>query len=172
MSLDLSYNPETFKLGQIGRFFATRDLEILRMTLKNNRAPLICPFKLYASFRNHQWISIWVTVRKRTNWVLTFVTLIFDLWLWPSTWTSLLSLVITPENFMMIRWQEHSKKSLTGGRTDLFQYEQTHNMYRRTDGLNHSYSCLVVAKNISFILNSCFNFRKCIDKHPSLVSHA
>ena len=31
-------------------FFASCDLEILRTTLKNNRAPLLYPFKLYASF--------------------------------------------------------------------------------------------------------------------------
>ena len=118
MSLDLSYSPETLKLGQIWRFFASCDLEILRMTLKNNRAPLLCPFKIYASFSSHQWIPTWVTVRKRTNWVLTSVTLTFDLWLWAFAWTSLLSLVITPENFMMIRWQEHSQKGVMGGRTD------------------------------------------------------
>ena len=42
--------------------------------------------------------------------VVTSVTLTFDLW--PFAWTSLLSLVITPENFMMIRW-EHSQKGVT-----------------------------------------------------------
>ena len=35
---------------------------------------------------------------------MTSVTLTFDLWPWPFAWTSLLSLVITPENFVMIRW--------------------------------------------------------------------
>ena len=48
--------------------------------LEKNRAPLIYPLKLYASFGSHRWIPIWVTVRKRTNWVLTSVTLTFDLW--------------------------------------------------------------------------------------------
>ena len=48
--------------------------------LENNRAPLLCPLKLYASFGSHRLIPIWVTVLKRTNWVLTSVTLIFDLW--------------------------------------------------------------------------------------------
>ena len=37
----------------------------LIMTLKNNRAPLLCYFKLYASFRSHWWIQAGVTVRKR-----------------------------------------------------------------------------------------------------------
>ena len=35
------------------------------MTLKNNRAPLLCCFKLCASFHSHQWIQAGVTVRKR-----------------------------------------------------------------------------------------------------------
>ena len=39
------------------------------MTLKNNRAPLLCYFKLYASFHSHQWIQAGVTVRKRPIWV-------------------------------------------------------------------------------------------------------
>ena len=66
------------------------------------------------------WIQTGVTVRKGLNWVLTSVTLTFDLWPWPLAWTSLLSMVITPENFM-IRWQEHSKKVWqvdTGRQTD------------------------------------------------------
>ena len=51
-------------------------------------------------------------------WVVTTVTLTFDFWPWPFAWTLLCSLVITPENFMMIRWWEHSEKGVTDGRTD------------------------------------------------------
>ena len=40
------------------------DLEIWLMTLKNNRAPLLCYFKLCASFHSHLWIQTGVTVRK------------------------------------------------------------------------------------------------------------
>ena len=40
-----------------------------RMTLKNNRAPFLCYFKLCASFRSHWWIQTLVTVRKRPIWV-------------------------------------------------------------------------------------------------------
>ena len=69
------------------------------------------------------WIQIGVTVRKRLSWVLTSVTLTFDLWPWPLAWTLLLSMVITPENFMMIRWPEHSQKGVTDRQTD-----------RQTDG--------------------------------------
>ena len=46
------------------------------------------------------------------------MTLTFDLWPWPFAWTSLLSLVITPANFMMIRWWEHGEKGVTDGQTD------------------------------------------------------
>ena len=41
-----------------------------------------------------------------------------DLWPWPFAWTSCLSMVITPENFRMIRWQEHCQKGVTDGQTD------------------------------------------------------
>ena len=149
MGLDLSYSPEPLKLGRTWRLFASCDLEILRMTLKNNKPPLLCPFKLYASFGTYWWIPIWVTVRKRTNWVLTSVTLTFDPWPWPFAWTSFLSRVITPENFMMIRWQDHSEKGVTDGRTD-----------RRTDGQDHSYSCLVAAKKHDDIDILPFHFRR------------
>ena len=52
---------------------------------KNNRAPLLCYFKLFASFRSHWWIQTGVTVRKRLIWVnidafLSRVTLKFNGW--------------------------------------------------------------------------------------------
>ena len=111
-------SPETPNLGQIQRFLEPCDLEIWRMTFKNNRAPLLSIIKLYASFHCHIWIQTGVRVRKRLSWVLTSVTLTFDLWPWPFAWTSLLTMVITPENFMMIRWWEHGEKGGTDGRTD------------------------------------------------------
>ena len=64
------------------------------------------------------WIQTGVTVRKQLSWVVTSVTLTFDLWPWPFAWTLLWSLAITPEKFMMIRWWEHSQKGVTDGRTD------------------------------------------------------
>ena len=118
MNSNWSYSPETPNLGQIWRFLEPCDLEIWRMTLKNNRAPLLSNIKLYASFYHHMRIQTGVTVRKRLSWVVTSVTLTFDLWPWPFAWTLLWSLVITPENFMMIRWGEHSQKGVTDGRTD------------------------------------------------------
>ena len=86
------------------------------MTLKNNRAPLLSNIKLYASLHHHMWIQTGVTVRKRLSWVVTSVTLTFDLW--PFAWTLRWSLVITPVNVMMIRWWEHSQKGVTDRRTD------------------------------------------------------
>ena len=118
MNSNWSYSPETPNLGQIRRFLEPCDLEIWRMTLKNNRAPLLSIIKLYASFHHHMWIQTGVTVRKRLSWVVTSVTLTYDLWPWPFAWTSLLSLVITPENFMMIWWWEHSQKGVTDRQTD------------------------------------------------------
>ena len=72
-------------LGQIRRFLELCDLEIGRMTLKNKSAPLLCYFKLYASFRSHRWIE--AGVRKRQIWVKIYnffsrVTLQFDVWPW------------------------------------------------------------------------------------------
>ena len=136
MNSNWSYSPETPNLGQTRRILAPCDLEIRRMTFKNNRAPLLSNIKLYVSFHHHLWIQTGVTVRKRLSWVMTSVTLTFDLWAWPFAWTLPWSLMITPENFMMIWWWEHSQKGVTDRQTD-----------RQTDRKYHSLSCLVAAKN-------------------------
>ena len=86
--------------------------------LEKNRAPLLCYFKLCASFHHHMWIWTGVTVQKRLSWVMTSVTLTFYLWPWPFVWTSLLSLVITSKNFVMMRWWEQSQKGVTDRQTD------------------------------------------------------
>ena len=93
----LELKSETPNLGQICRFLAPCDL--WQMTFKNNRAPLLSNIKLYVSFHHHMWIQTRVTVRKRLSWVVTSVTLTFDLWPWPFAWTLPWSLVITPEKF-------------------------------------------------------------------------
>ena len=72
---------------KIDNFFEPCDLAIWRMTLKNNKAPLLCHFKLCASFCSHWWIETGVTVRKRPIWVKfdnyqSRVTLNFDGWPW------------------------------------------------------------------------------------------
>ena len=84
---NLSYSPETPNLGQNRRFFWPCDLRTWQMTLKNNRAPLLCYFKLWASFRSHWWIQTGVTVRKRPIWVKfndfsSRATFKFDGWPW------------------------------------------------------------------------------------------
>ena len=119
------------------------------MTLKNNRAPLLSNFKLCASFHHHMWIQTGVTVRKRLSRMLTSVTLTFDLWPWPFARTSLLSLVITPEIFMMIRWWKHSQKGVTDGQTD----RQTN---RQTDWTIHraAWSQLKIIRHLFYITSS------------------
>ena len=124
MNSNWSYSQETPNLGQIRRFSEPCDLEIWRMTLKNNRAPLLSIIKPYAWLHHHMCIQSGVTVRKRLSLVVTSVTLTFDLWPWPFAWTSVLSLVLTPENFVMIQWWEHSQKGVTADRQ----------ADRRTDG--------------------------------------
>ena len=115
-------------------------VEIPQMTLKNNKAHPLSIIKLCASFYRHAWTQIWVMVRKRLCWVLTTVTLTFDLWPCPFAWTSLLSLVINHENSMMIRWGKYSEEGVTERRTD-----------GRTDGLNHSKICLVAFKSLKYV---------------------
>ena len=73
------------KLDQICRFFSPCDLEIWWMNPKNNRAPLLCYFKLFASFRSHWWIQTGITVLKSLIWVkiydfLSRATLKLDGW--------------------------------------------------------------------------------------------
>ena len=72
---------------KIGNFFVPRNLQIWRMTLRNNRAPLLYPIKLCASFQSHRWIQTGVTVQKcsirdKIGDFLSCVTLKFDGWPW------------------------------------------------------------------------------------------
>ena len=59
-------SPEMLNSGQNRRYFVPCDLEIWWMPLKNYRAPLLCCFKLCASFHSYWWIQTGVTVRKRS----------------------------------------------------------------------------------------------------------
>ena len=75
------------QFGSKSTFFYPCDLEIWRMTLKNNRTPLLCSFKLCASFHSHWWIQTGVTIRKRSIWIKIndfFIRVIskFDEWPW------------------------------------------------------------------------------------------
>ena len=64
-----AYRPETPNLGKNLWCFVPCDLEIWWMTMENNRASLLCCFKLCATFHSHWWIQTEVTVRKRPIWV-------------------------------------------------------------------------------------------------------
>ena len=88
--LQTAYSPETPNLGQNRWCFVPCDLEIWWMTLENNRASLLCCFKLCATFHSHWWIQTGFTVRKRPIWVKfdefkSYVTLKFDVWPWKTT---------------------------------------------------------------------------------------
>ena len=69
-------------------FFSPCDPEIWWTTPKNNRAPLLSYFKLFASFRSHWCIQTGVTVRKRLIWVKIDAWVKIDVTLkfygWPS----------------------------------------------------------------------------------------
>ena len=68
-------------------FLSRVTLKFDRWPLKSNRAPLLCYFKLWASFRSHLWIQTGVTVRKHPSQIkisdfLSHVTFKFDGWPW------------------------------------------------------------------------------------------
>ena len=119
MDLKWSYSLEKFNLCQYHWFFSLWDLQIWWMTSVNKRVLFystsssvnyfvaICEIKLELQSGNAQI---------GTKFVLTSVTLTFDFW--PFAWTSLLSMVISPENFMMIQWQKHCEKGVTDRQTN------------------------------------------------------
>ena len=113
---------------------------------------------VHQSYVNSNWSY------SRLSWVVTSVTLTFDLWPWPFAWTSLLSLVITPENFMMIGWWEHSQKGVTDRRTDGRTDRQTDGQTdRRTDWTIHR-AAWSQLKNIilTMSLSSCHSPLHCL----------
>ena len=127
---NLSYSPETPNLGQNCRFLSHVTLKFdgrprkitrhffyttlsfvhhfkamgeLKLELKSESAPLLSNTNLGASFHRHMRFQTGVTVRKRLNGAMTSVTFTFHRWHWPFAPTSRLSMVITTENFRMIR---------------------------------------------------------------------
>ena len=113
------------------------------MTLKNNRAPLLCCFQLCAWFHCHMWIQTGVRVRKRKVGC-------WPLWLWPLTLTFCMDITsdhgnnsskFHDDDTMMGTWWKRCDR-----RTDRQTDGQTDG---RTDGLNQSYSCFVAAKTIA-----------------------
>ena len=65
------------QFGSKSAIFVPCDLEIWRMTLKNNRVPLLCCFKLCVSFQTG------VNVQKRSIWVK--IDDFFPMWPWNLT---------------------------------------------------------------------------------------
>ena len=53
------------QFGSNSAILVSCELKIWQMTLKNNRAPVLCSCKLCASFHSHWWIQTGVTVRMR-----------------------------------------------------------------------------------------------------------
>ena len=131
---NLSYSLETLNLSQNRWFFGQCDLEIWPMASKDNRAPLLCYCKICASFGAHLWIQTGVAIRKQPNWGKIYFDLC-DLDLWPLSLTFCMDIIITPENFMMIWWQENCEKGVTDTWTK-----------------KCSYSCFVAAKNMTLKL--------------------
>ena len=76
-----------FKLDSNSRFFSPCDLEIWWMTPKNNRAPFLCYFKLFASFHSYWWIQLELQSRnanlgQNQRFFFSRVTFKLDRWLW------------------------------------------------------------------------------------------
>ena len=69
MKSNWSYSPEMPNSGQSQWFYVLCQLKIWWMTLKNNKAPLLCYFKFCASFCSHLWNQTGVIVQKRPNWI-------------------------------------------------------------------------------------------------------
>ena len=65
-----------------GDFLSPVTLKYDRWPWKINRIPLLCYFKLCASFRSHLWIGTGVMVRKKPK---LGQNLLWPLWPWPLT---------------------------------------------------------------------------------------
>ena len=86
--------------------------------------PLLYYFKLCAPFHSHWWIQTGVTVRILPKLGQNLFWPLWP-WPWPFAWSSLLSMVITHKNFIVIQWEEHCENGVTDGRTDRWIDGQT-----------------------------------------------
>ena len=84
-----SYSPETPNLGQIRRFLAPCDLEIYRMTFKNNKQRQAI-YIISSSYVNSNWSYSPETVKLGRD--------LCDLDLWPLTLTFCMDLTLVPSN--------------------------------------------------------------------------
>ena len=128
MNSNWRYSPEMVNSGKNRRFFVLCDLEISWMILKNNRAPLLCCFKLCASFHSHQWIKTKFTVRKclirvKISISLSCVTLKFDGWPWKSIGHLFYATLSYVHHFSkpLVNWNwSYSPKTLNSGKNRPF----------------------------------------------------
>ena len=118
---------------KIGDFLVLCDLEIWRITLKNNRAPLLCHIKLFVSFHRHMWIQTGATVRKRLNWALTCMALTFGLW------SFFMDITFVNNNHS---WWFNERNIVK----KVWQMDWPTDIQK--DGLNHSKSCLVTVNKL------------------------
>ena len=125
-----SYSPNTLKSDRNWQF-------VVRVTLKFDEWP--CKTTGHLFYATSSVVHHFITTsygpempKLGQEFFFTSVTLTFELWPWPFGRASLLPMVITPENFMIIR-QEHC-------------HRQTETN-KRTNGQNCSFSCLVAATN-------------------------
>ena len=104
VKLELPYKRS--KWSQIVDFSAYMTVKIWRMTSKNNSAPLLCHFKLCASFLSHLCIQPGVTVLKYPNWNKIYFTLC-DLDFWPLILTFCMDIIFVNGNYS---WKFHDDK--------------------------------------------------------------
>ena len=106
---NLSYSPE----------MSTLDFEIWRMTLTiRHLSYTISNFVHHVISICESKLKLWPgNTQNKAKFVFTSMTFTFNLWPWPFAWASLLSMVITPDIFIMIWWWwKHSERC--DGRTD------------------------------------------------------
>ena len=77
-----------------------------------------------------------------------------DLWPWPFAWTLPWSVVITPKNFMMMRWWKHSQKGMTDRQTDRQTDRRTENTIHRA-AWSQLKSMFMIQFSLLFILRLC-----------------
>ena len=145
MNSNLSYSPETPNLGQHLQIYVPCDLEILQMTSKNDKAPLLCHCKLCASFHSHGWIQTGVTVQKRPNWGKNCFDP-FDLDLWHLTLTFCTNIIFVNGNHSWKFYDDTTRGTLlkrchrqTDGQTEVF-LELLGRSWKKTHGIQHNHN--------------------------------
>ena len=114
--------------------FVLRELELWRMTLKNNRATPLCHLKHCTSFCNHQWFQTRVKVRKSQNWDKNCFNL-HDLDLWTLTLTVCMDITSLNGNYS---WKLHGGTIAGTLWKKVSQTDSQRQSYGQTDGLNCS----------------------------------